>query len=97
MIVIVILIVTAYEDTAFWSCGAGNAVSTLAAALSAHEYCRLQHLCVDFFLDVCVSFFLFDARLLFLDVRSLVTGKLLVTIAPVKELVTIKILEKLEY
>ena len=81
---IVIVIVTAYEDTAFWLyCGARNAVSTLAAALSAHEYCRLQHLCVDFFLDVQFVFFLFAARLLFLDVRSLVTGKLLVIIAPV--------------
>ena len=87
-----IVIVIAYEDTAFWSCGARNAVSTLAAALSAHEYCRLQHLCVDFFLDVRLSLFLFDARLLFVDVRSLVTGKLLIIIAPVIELVTIKIL-----
>ena len=72
---IVIVIVTAYEDTVFWYCGARNAVSTLAAALSAHEYCRLQHLCVDFVLDVRLSFFLFDARLLFLDVRSLVYRK----------------------
>ena len=96
VIVIVIVIVTAYEDTAFWSCGARNAVSTLAAALSAHEYCRLQHLCFDVVLDVCLSFFLFDARLLFLDVRSVVTGKLLVIIAPVIELVKIKILSKLE-
>ena len=93
---IAIVLVTAYEDTAFWSCGARNAVSTLAAALSAHEYCRLQHLCVDFFLDVRLSFFLFAARLLFLDVRSLVTGQLLVIIAPVILLVTIKILYKLE-
>ena len=44
---------------------------------------------------VCL-FFLTDARSLFLDVRSLVTGKLLVIIAPVIELVTIKILYKLE-
>ena len=87
-----IVIVAAYEDTAFWSCGARNAVSTLAAALSAHEYCRLQHLCFDVFLDVRLSFFLFDARLLFLDVRSLVTGQLLVIIAPVIELATIEIL-----
>ena len=36
---IVIVIVTAYEDTTFWYCGTRNAVSTLAAALSAHEYC----------------------------------------------------------
>ena len=87
----VIVIVTAYEDAAFWSCGARNAVSTLAAALSAHEYFRLQHLCVDFFLIVVYLVFLFDARLLFLDVRSLlVTGKLLVIIAPVVVLVTIK-------
>ena len=83
---IVKVIVTAYEDTVFWYCGARNAVSTLAAALSAHEYCRLQHLCVDFFLDVRLSFFLFASRLLFLDVRSLVTGKLLVIIAPVPEI-----------
>ena len=79
---IVIVTVTAYKDTAFWYCGARNAVPTLAAALSAHEYCRLQHLCVDFFLDVRLFFLLFDARL-FVDVRSLVTGKLLVIIAPV--------------
>ena len=92
IIVIVIVTVTAYEDAAFWSCGARNAVSTLAAALSAHEYCRLQHLCVDVFLDVRLSFFLFDARLLFLDVRSLVTGKLVVVIAPVIVVVPIKIL-----
>ena len=57
IIVIVIVIVTAYEDTAFWYCGARNAVSTLAAAWSAHEYCRLQHLCVDFVL-MFVCFFL---------------------------------------
>ena len=98
---IIIVIVTAYEDTAFWYCGARNAVSTLAAAaLSAHEYCRLQHSCVDFFLMfVCLFFFFFfflAARLLFLDVRSLVTGKLLVIIAPVIVLVTTKILYKLE-
>ena len=87
---IVIVVVTAYEDTSFWYCGARNAVSTLAAALSAHEYCRLQHLCVDFFLMFVCLFFLFDARLLFLDVRSLVTGKLLVIIAPVIVLATTK-------
>ena len=63
-------------------------MSTLAAALSAHEYYRLQHLCVDFFLMFVCLFFLFDARLLFLDVRSLVTGKLLVIVAPVIVLVT---------
>ena len=80
---IVTVIVTAYEDTAFWYCGARNAVPTLAAALSAHKYCRLQHLCVDFFLDVRLFFLFFDARVLFLDVRSLVTEKLLVIIAPV--------------
>ena len=91
MIVIVIVIVTAYEDTAFWYCGARNAVPTLAAALSAHEYCRLQHLCVDVFPDVCLFLLLFDARLLLLDVCSLVTGKLLVIIAPVIVLATIKI------
>ena len=56
---IVIVIVAAYEDTTFWYCGARNAVSTLAAALSAHEYCRLQHLCVDVFLDVRLSSFSF--------------------------------------
>ena len=88
---IVIVIETAYEDTAFWYCGARNAVPTLAAALSAHEHCRLQHLRVDFF-DVGLLFLLFDARLLFLDVRSVVTGKLLVIIAPIVVLVTIKIL-----
>ena len=89
---IVIVIVTSYEDTACWYCGARSAVPTLAAALSVHEYCRLQHLCVDFFLDVRLFFLLFDARLLFLDVRSFVTGQLLVIIAPVIVLVTMKIL-----
>ena len=44
----------------FWYCGARNAVSTLAAALSAHEYCRFQHLCVDVFLDVRLSFCFFS-------------------------------------
>ena len=39
--------------------GARNAVSTLAAALSAHEYCRLQHLCVDLFLMFVCCFFSF--------------------------------------
>ena len=85
---IVIVVVTAYEDAAFWFCGARNVVATLAAAFSAHEYCRLQHLCIDFFLMFVCLFFLFDARLLFLDVRSLVTGKLLVIVAPVIVLVT---------
>ena len=84
---IVIVIVTAYEDTALWYCGARNAVSTLAAALSAHEYCRLQHLCVGFFLMfVC----LFSYRCSFVVACSLVTGKLLVIIAPVIVLATLK-------
>ena len=91
---IVIVIVTAYEDTTFWYCGARNAVSTLAAAWSAHEYCRLQHLCVDFVLMFVCLFCLFDARLLFLNVRSLLAGKLLVIIAPLIVLATIKKLFK---